>query len=338
MRPEVSLVILTHRRAALLRRCLESLPREAPGCEGLLLVNGEGQGEEELRALAAARWPWLRVLTIPSLPRGAARNRAVRETAGELIYFLDDDTVLPEGFLERLKSAAARHPEAPGLGGPNLAAPCAGAFQRAVDLLLRSPIGAGPMRARYCPVGPERPAAAWSLMLCSLGVRRRAFDAGLRFPDRCASAEENLLLSRVERAFGKPVYCPELVVLHERRGTLAGFCAQVFASGRGRAQITRLDPRSLQPVTLAPLAFWLYALCLPWLPRPAWAGAAAYAAAVAAESLRRAVEDPRAGLLLAPLLPLAHLCYAAGMAAGALEAAVGRPSADVLAGEACAAP
>ncbi len=342
--PAVTVVILTHRRAATLRRCLDSLPAAALDCEGLLLVNGPEPGEAEgLEREATLRWPWLRVVAIPAIPRGAARNRATRLARGELVHFLDDDTVLPEGFFERLVAAARRHRGAPALGGPNVSTIGATAFQRAADFLLRSPVGAGPMRARYRAAGADRPARGSALMLCNLGVRRELFERhGLRFPDRCASAEENLLLARVERGFGRPVYCPSLLVHHERRGSFVAFCDQVFRSGLGRAQITRLDPRSFQLATLAPLGLALYAAALPWLRR-AWPRAdaplLAYAAAWAFETARLAASgDAAAALWHAALLPTAHFCYAIGMARGVAEALIGRPSAASLAGEACALP
>ena len=341
-RPEVSLVILTHRRPGALRRLLSSLPSDAPGCEGLVLLNGASGVEPVLRRRLARRLPWVRAVTIPEQPRGAARNRAVRETSGRLIFFLDDDTMLPPGFVPRLLDAARRHADAPALGGPNLSIPGSSPFQRAVDFVLRSPLGAGPMRVRYMPLGDERRAPAWTLMLCNLGVRRDVFEAhGLLFPDRCASAEENLLLSRVERRLGRPAYCPSLAVFHERRRSWLGFGEQVFRSGQGRAQITRLDPRSWLPASLGPLALAAYAAALPWLWRLSPAAlipGALYAAAVACESARAAVGDPAAALLLPLLLPWAHACYAAGAARGLLEAALGRPTARALAGEAAATP
>jgi GT2 family glycosyltransferase len=335
---ELSLVIVTYRRAELLRRCLDSLPPPPPGVEALLIVNGRGPDEDALAAEESRRRPWLKIAAIERAARGAARNAAVSLARGRVLYFLDDDTILPEGFVARVLAALARHPEAPCLGGPNLTPPQAAPFQRAGDFLLRSPLGAGPMRVRYSFLGGERPVPGWSLMLCSLGVRREVFENyGLRFPDNCASAEENLLLSRIERAVGAPVYCPDLYVYHERRGTLAGLGRQIFQSGQGRVQITRVDMNSFQPATAAPLLFFIYIAALPLLARlgpSAFVPAVLYAAACLVESLRLAFleRDFPASLRLLLLFPFAHACYAAGMVKGLIETASGRPTAAALMG------
>ena len=337
MNMKLTLAVVTRERAVLLRRCLDSFPSCLPeAVEALLIVNGSGPEEEALPVEAARRWPWLRILAIPRVERGAARNRAIQEARGRFVYFLDDDTILPQDFVGKLLAALERHPQAPCLGGPNVGAPGATAFQRAVELLLSSPLGAGPMRIRYAFVGRERPVAGWSLMLCNLGVRRDMLDAhGLRFPERCASAEENLLLWRLEQVAGRPVYCPELWVFHERRRSVASFCRQVFLSGQGRVQIARLAPGSLLPVTALPLAFAVYLALLPWAaslgPWLLWP-ARAYALACAAEAARLAAlkGDWRAALRLPWLVPLGHASYAAGMATGLWEAAGDHPTVEAI--------
>jgi GT2 family glycosyltransferase len=326
--PALSLVVLTSRRPAALRRCLDSFPARPPdGVEVLVVVNGEGFAPRDEQA---ARRPWLRVERLPAMNRGAARNRAAALSRGRFVHFLDDDTVLPPGFIDRLLAALARHPDASALGGPNIGAPRASPFQRAVEFLLRSRLGAGPMRVRYAPSGTERAAPGWSLMLCNLGVRRAALrEHALAFP-ASASAEENWLVWQLERLAGPAVYCPSLWVYHERRASLAAFCRQVFQSGLGRAQISRLEPRSFLPVAALPALFCAYLGALPWAAgRCVWfaAPAALYATGCAVEALRLAlIEMDLAGAVRLPwLFPAAHASYAAGLCVGLAEAARGLP-------------
>lgn len=318
--PLLSFLIPTRGRPRELRACLESLARAgAEGrAEAWVGFDGGGPEAEALAAELAARYPWVRTEVLERCGRGEARNLLAARAAGELVWFLDDDTTVPAGFIEAALAAFGRHPRAPVVGGPNVGPADASPFQRAVDFLLRSPLGAGPMRVRYRRAGEERALPGWCFMLSNFGARRSLFEKGFRFPSRCHSAEENLFLHEVERGAGRPVFSPGLYVRHQRRPTLGSFLSQVFTNGRGRAQITLAAPSSLQLAVLAPLAGLL--LLAAFGPAPL----ALYLAAAAFEGLRLAVQegDLRAAVRLPILFPLAHLAYAAGLAAGVFS---GRP-------------
>lgn len=314
----LSFVVMTVDREELLRRCLESLRDPPPDVEVLVVYNGSPEG---MRESVARDFPWTRGLPVPRCSLGEGRNRGAAAARGAVLHFLDDDTAAPEGFAGRVLEAFERRPEAPCIGGPNLAPRHSGAFQRASDFLLRSPLGAGPMRVRYTPHGEERLVPGWSLMLCNLGVRREVFDRhGLSFPERCASAEENMLLSRVEKRVGPVLLSPELFVYHERRPGLASLLAQVLRCGRGRGHITRLDPRSLTLPTLAAPVWLAYAVSWPSLRRFPLAAApmAVYAGAIAVETARLlfAERDPAAAAVFPFLVPLSHGAYALGFLDG----------------------
>lgn len=316
----LSLLVLTCRRDEQLLACLDALAAGGPPSDAEVVVglNDEPPGNERTAALVRARHPRARLLALERCPRGEARNRLAAAAEGELLYFLDDDTIPPPGFAARAAEAFARWPGASALGGPNLGPPGAAAFPRAVDFLLRSPLGAGPMAIRHRAGGPEGPAPAWVFTLSNFGARRAAFEEGHRFPARAASAEETLFLHELLDRGGLAVHVPSLFVHHRRRPSLGAFLRQTFSCGLGRAQITRAAPRSLHPAVLAPVLSCLAApvLLARW-PAALAAAAGLYFAACAAEALRMALgERDAAALLLAPLFPLAHAAYAAGVLAG----------------------
>lgn len=319
----LSLIIISH-RPELLRRCLESLD-VSPGSEAevVVLLNGLGPAGAGLREELASRWPLATVLDAARSSRGAARNLAVGRARGEILYFLDDDVVVPPGFCARVLEKFARHPEVCYAGGPNLGAPEPTAFQLAADAVLSSAWGAGPMRVRYAAGGEDRLLSSWGFMLCNLGVRRRVFsEDGLAFPESCVSAEENLLLYHAEQRRGPGLFSPELHVYHVRRGDIPGFCHQAFQSGAGRMQITRMAPGSLQPVTLLPPAGLAYLVFLALGPRTlaSWAPPALYAGVCLAAALRLLwrTRRPAAAAWFLLLMPLGHLSYALGMLRGLL--------------------
>ncbi|MDX6768723.1 MAG: glycosyltransferase [Elusimicrobiota bacterium] len=317
----LSLLVLTYRRVPELLALLDSLARDgAPAsCETVVGLNDEPAANAALARLLAERHPWVRTLPLRRCGRGEARNRLAAAAAGELLYFLDDDTLAPPGFIARVRASFLRFPDAAAIGGPNVGPPGARAFPRAADFLLRSPLGAGPMRVRHLRDGDARRAPGWWFTLSNLGVRRDAFRRGLRFPPRAASAEETLFLHELERAGQHAVHDPALFVFHRRRPGWVGFFRQVYSCGVGRAQITRAAPSSLLPATLAPVAALAAATVLARAhPAAALAGAGLYLAAGAFEAARMAwsERDP-AALLLPALFPFAHAAYACGLAAGA---------------------
>lgn len=317
----VSFIVVSYRRPRQLLRCLESLDiQEVDDAEVLVVLNGRDAGDARLLQALARQQPHARIITLSRrVSRGAARNLALKRAGGEVLYFLDDDVTVPPGFAGRVREKFLLHPEASCIGGPNLAAPGATPFQEAVDFLLRSPWGAGPMRVRYVADAGDRLLPGWAFMLCNMGVRRAILGGPEPvFSERCVSAEENLLLHRLELAGHRALYSRDLRVLHMRRARLSDFCRQVFQSGQGRMQITRMAPRSLQwavalpPLFVAYLGAWALGPWNLWLAAPLLA----FAAVCAFESLRLFREKRSSAVWLPVLLPAAYGSYALGLLAG----------------------
>lgn len=104
--PDVSVVIPTLRRPALLRRALDSVLAQT--CRNIeVIVVIDGPDEETAAALRALDDPRLRVLANPrSLTAAGARNRGVEHARGQWIAFLDDDDAWLPHKLERQLDAA----------------------------------------------------------------------------------------------------------------------------------------------------------------------------------------------------------------------------------------
>ena len=104
--PDVSVVIPTLRRPALLRRALDSVLAQT--CRDIeVIVVIDGPDDETSAALRAVDDPRLRVLANPrSLTAAGARNRGVEHARGRWIAFLDDDDAWLPHKLERQLGAA----------------------------------------------------------------------------------------------------------------------------------------------------------------------------------------------------------------------------------------
>ena len=102
--PSISVVIPTHHRPDLLRRCLDAVwAQEYPSdlVEIVVVEDGGPAAGAGVVADIRARDPAARVchVAVPQGGPGAARNAGWRRSNGELIAFTDDDTIPDAGWL-----------------------------------------------------------------------------------------------------------------------------------------------------------------------------------------------------------------------------------------------
>jgi glycosyltransferase involved in cell wall biosynthesis len=108
----LSAIIPTHERPAQLRACLRTLQRQDVGSGELEIIVVDDGSPTDMRIVAAtADGPLpVRVERQPSLGLNAARNRGAQAARGEVIAFLDDDTLVSPGWARALLHAFERHP------------------------------------------------------------------------------------------------------------------------------------------------------------------------------------------------------------------------------------
>ncbi|HEU5082858.1 MAG TPA: glycosyltransferase [Acidimicrobiales bacterium] len=314
--PRISVCIVTGRRIPMLHDCLRSVAAQVdpPTFEVLVCSDGDHDVADAVRS----HFPEAIVGFVASALPGAARNLLVERASGDLLLFLDDDATLRPDALRRLDELAAQHPEAAVFGGPNDTPPGSSRFQAVQGAVLASLVGSGPVRRRY-GAHPPTHADERFFILCNLAVRRSAM---VPFVDDLVCAEENAMLTELARNHVVMFYDPDLVAYHERRPTLRGFLAQMHKYGRGRGQVTLLQPSSLRPAYVAPsalVAYLLVALPLAWWAGPlALAPLAAYAAAVLASALviARTLRQLSTVPLAASLTVLLHVWYGVGVVRG----------------------
>jgi O-antigen biosynthesis protein len=99
--PSVSVVIPTHDRPELLKRCLDGVARQDVRPLEVLVVDNT-QGNEATRKTALAGGA--RYIVEPARGASYARNRGARESAGEIVAYLDDDAIPESTWLAALLS------------------------------------------------------------------------------------------------------------------------------------------------------------------------------------------------------------------------------------------
>jgi succinoglycan biosynthesis protein ExoA len=255
----------------------------------------------------------LEVLVAEGRQPSRQRNLAAASAVGDILYFLDDDSQVSPGFLQR----AVGHFCEPGVvavGGPSLTPDADTPLQHSFAMAFASVFGGG-VRNRYRQTGRVRSTSDRELILCNLSFRRERFLACGGFDTRLYPNEENELLERISREGGVFIHDPDLAVYRSQRKTLTAFCRQLFGYGRGRGEQTLLSG-VVKPVTFVPSLFLLYLFLLPlmhkavyYLPLLCYLISTVFITVLAGSTSRRVLS----ALLLPVIFPLFHLCYGIGM-------------------------
>ncbi len=191
------------------------------------------------------------------------RNRAATEASGDILYFLDDDSLVAPGFLE----IAARRYENPSVavvGGPSLTPDSDSLLQHAFGMVFVSRFGGGGVRNRYRCHGAVRATGEHELILCNLSFRRELFEEFGGFDERLYPNEENELMDRIAAVDRLLIHDPGLAVERSQRRTLGAFTRQLYGYGRGRAEQTIISGR-IKWIAFAPMLFVIYLAMLPLL-------------------------------------------------------------------------
>jgi cellulose synthase/poly-beta-1,6-N-acetylglucosamine synthase-like glycosyltransferase len=244
------------------------------------------------------------------------RNTGMKAARGELIYFLDDDSVPRPENLRRAVSHF-QNPDVKMVGGPNLCPPEAPMLEQIFAVVLASWLAFGPSRARYWPVGKSRPASEKELILCNLMARRNAMLELGGFNEALYPNEENALMDELQKRGGKLIYDPEFIVQRHPRPTLKAFARMLRTYGRGRAEQFRLHPTPGSALNFVPPLFCVYLLLA--VPGFFWLGKAVFlllALYLVVVLLQGAVLLPSVGLARTagaiPLIVLTHIFYGIG--------------------------
>jgi glycosyltransferase involved in cell wall biosynthesis len=277
----------------------------------------------EIKAIAAARrldYPpeLFEIIVARGRQPSVQRNTALRAARGELIYFLDDDSVAPPGNLRRAASHFSDS-KVQIVGGPNLCPPDAPALEKIFALVLGSWIAFGPSRARYTPVGALRDSGEKELILCNLVARHETLLELGGFNEALYPNEENALMDEIQKRGGRLFYDPELFVHRRPRGTIKAFAKMLMTYGRGRAEQFRVHPTFGSALNFVPPLFCVFLVVLPFLvmlrvvEKISLGALAIYIITVLAQAIALI---PRGGILRSlatiPFIVLTHILYGVG--------------------------
>jgi glycosyltransferase involved in cell wall biosynthesis len=280
-------------------------------------------GQADVRAVDAARaldFPAerLEILLARGNQPSVQRNAALRAAHGDIIYFLDDDSVAAPGNLRRgvvhFESADVKM-----AGGPSLCPPDAPALQQAFALAMGS-FAFGPSCSRYRSRGDVRASSEKELILCNLLARREDLLELGGFNELLYPNEENALMDELQKRGGRLLYDPGLIVHRLPRPNFRAFCKMLWNYGRGRAEQVRVNPTLRSAPNFVPPLICVFFAALPFLPPAAGWLALLYFAAVLGVSV--AVLPARKWYWLPWIMGLvlvSHIVYGLGFWRGCLK-------------------
>ncbi len=274
-------------------------------------------GQQDIPAVNAARqfdYPRdrLEIIIARGKQPSVQRNAALREACGDIVYFLDDDSVAPPDTLRKAVAHFAND-DVKMAGGPNLCPSDAPPLEQTFALTMGTWLAFGPSRARYRQVGTARESSEKELILCNLLARKKDVSELGGFDESLYPNEENALMDALQQRGGKLIYDPELLVHRRPRPTLEAFMKMLRNYGRGRAEQFRLHPTPGSAMNFVPPLFLLYLLVTPLLPNAMLWPLPVYFLAVLAQALfilplRKWFWLPR----LMALILISHVFYGLG--------------------------
>lgn len=116
--PSISVLVATRDRTESLEQLLTGLKHQnaAPSFEVLVADNSADESAAPVVESARRNLP-VRRLHVPQPGKGRALNAALRQAAGDLLVFTDDDVDPHPNWLAELQRASVEHPEASVFGG-----------------------------------------------------------------------------------------------------------------------------------------------------------------------------------------------------------------------------
>lgn len=290
--------------------------------------------QADIPAVAAARlleYPAskLEIIVARGKQPSVQRNAGMRAARGEVIYFLDDDSVPPPDSLKRGVLHFAE-PRVKIVGGPNLCPSDAPVLEQVFAVVLQSWLAFGPSRARYAAVGAARDSSEKELILCNMLARRDVMLELGGFDEALYPNEENALMDALQQRGDRLVYDPQLIVHRRPRRSLKSFARMLRTYGRGRAEQFRRHPTPGSALNFVPPLFCVYLAALApafyFLGTISLLPLLAYVLVVALQTvvLLATSGKPWCSLGAAPLIVLTHILYGLGFWHG-LFTRLGRP-------------
>jgi len=215
-----------------LRQCIAKI-LEIKGNDYEIIVYPDFIGKEK----------WRKTRQIASGPTDPAQKRtlAIRDAKGEILVFLDDDAYPKSNFLEILDKDFSDE-KITAVGGPAITPPGNSFWQKVSGAVFLSILSGG-FPERYISLGKKKLVDDWPSV--NLSVRKTKFVEVNGFDSKFWTGEDTkFCLDLINKAGGKILYDPDLIVWHHRREGLFLHLDQVGRYGLHRGFFAKRYPQT----------------------------------------------------------------------------------------------
>jgi succinoglycan biosynthesis protein ExoA len=289
-----------------------------PSISVIIPVRPSSSARDVLQSLMDVDYPKdkIEVLLVEGTQPSKQRNEAARQAQGEILYFLDDDSVV-HPLLFTVVAGAFGDEGVVAVGGPAVTRETDSFLQKCFGHALGAHLGSLWMRRKFKATGRVKLATEQDLILANLAINRHTFLKSGGFNESLYPNEENELLNRLEIEGCCFIYDAKALVYRSQRRTLGSFVRQLFNYGRGRMEHFLVSPRFFRPIFLVPLVFTSYLISLPLIHHSwYWAPLALYILLGLIQTGVLAFEQrqPKVFLIVPFLFPVMHVSYGGGLA------------------------
>ncbi len=225
--PRMSVVICSHNGARTLRDCLAGVAAlDYPDFECIVVDDGSTDDTAQI-----ARDFGARLVQTGGAGLSVARNMGMEASTGEIVAYIDDDTI-PEADWLRYLACAFRDSEHAAIGGPNLSLPDPD--------LVEDSIGRSPGNPTHVLLTDE---VAEHIPGCNMAFRKSALQELGGFDARFRVAGDDVdICWRVQERGWTLGFHAGAVVWHRRRGSVRAFMKQQIGYGRAEGMLARKWP------------------------------------------------------------------------------------------------
>lgn len=201
-------------------------------------------------------WPKTKQIATGRCGPAVKRTRAIKEAAGEILIFIDDDAYLTDNFLTILDEDF-KDENIKAVGGSALTPPTDGFWQKVSGAVFLSSLSGGNPE-RYAPIGAKRPVDDWPSV--NFSIRKSVFAELNGFDSEFWPGEDTkLCLDLIKKYPNGLIYDPELIAYHHRRPGLGKHLKQIAGYGVHRGFFAKKYPAtSCKLKYFIPSAFSLF--------------------------------------------------------------------------------